>query len=87
MRRREAAQLFSEICECIPDAFVNSISLMPSNHSKEEFNLRINVSLDPRSLTNVQSVVNKHGMNLKEDNGFLLIYGSQTKPNDISIVV
>lgn len=87
MRRREAAQLFSEICECVPDAFVNSISLMPSSRSKEEFDLRINVTLDAQSLSNVQSVVNKHGMNLKEDKGSLLIYGNQTRVNDMAIVV
>jgi hypothetical protein len=87
MRRREAAQIFSEICERVPEAFINSISLMPSNRSKEDFNLRINVSLDVKNLASVQSVVSKHGMILKEDKGSLLIYGSQTKPNDMAIIV
>ncbi len=86
MRRHEAAQLFSEICECVPEAFINSISLTPSNRSKEEFDLRINVSLDAKNLTNVKSVVSKHGMILKEDKGSLLIYGSQTKPNGMAII-
>ena len=86
MRRREAARLFSEICECVPDAFINSISLTPSNRSKEEFDLRIKVSLDAKSLTNVQSVVSKHGMILKEDKGSSLIYGSETKPTGMAII-
>ena len=86
MRRREAARLLSEICECVPDAFISSISLTPSNHSKEEFDLRINVSLDVKSLINVQSIVNKRGMILKEDQGSLLICGSQTKPTGMAII-
>ncbi len=86
MRRREAARLFSEICVCVPDIFISSISLMPSSRSKEDFDLRLNVSLDVKSLTNVQSIVSKHGMLLKEDKGSLLIYGSQTKPNDMAII-
>jgi len=86
MRRREAARLLSEICKCVPDAFISSISLTPSNRSKEEFDLRINVSLDVKSLMNVQSIVNKRGMILKEDQGSLLIYGSQTKPTGMAII-
>jgi hypothetical protein len=35
---------------------------------------------------NVQSVVNKHGMILKEDQGSLLIYGSETKPTGMAII-
>ena len=85
MRRGEAARLFSEICECIPDAFISKISLTPSNRSKEEFDLQISVSLDVKSLMNVQSVVNKYGMILKEDQGSLLISGSQTKPTGMEI--
>jgi len=34
---------------------------------------------------NVQSIVSKHGMILKEDKGSLLIYGSETKPNGMEI--
>ena len=86
MRRREAAQLFSEICECVPEAFINSISLTPSNRAKEDFNLRINMSLDAKNLANVQSVVSKHGMILKEDKGSLLIYGSQIKHDGMAII-
>ncbi len=86
MRRREAARLFSEICACVPDAFISSISLMPINLSKEEFNLRINVSLDAKGLTNVESVVNKHGLILKQGNGSLLISGSEAKPNGMPII-
>jgi hypothetical protein len=80
MRRREAIRLFSEIYESIPDAYITCVSLTPSAHSSEEFELRINASLDLESLKKVQSIVNKRGLTLKEDKGFLLIYAPETKP-------
>jgi hypothetical protein len=80
MRRREAIRLFREICGCIPEALISCASLTPSVRSNEEFELRINASLDVESLENVQSLVNKYGMTLKEDKGSLLIYASDTKP-------
>ena len=86
MRRREAVRLFREIGKCIPGAFISSVSLTPSNRFKEEFELRINVSLDDKSLKNVQSLVEKHRMILKEDKGSLLIYASETKPIEMEII-
>ena len=80
MRRREAIRLFSDICKCIPGVYITCASLTPSVRSNEQFELRINASLDVKSLKNVQSLVNKHGMTLKEDKGSLLIYASETKP-------
>jgi len=77
MRRREAVLLFREICECIPDAFISKISLTSKNTAKEEFELRINVSLDGESFANVKSLVTKRGLNLKEEENSLLIYGSK----------
>jgi hypothetical protein len=44
------------------------------------------MSFDVKSLTNVQSIVSKHGMLLKEDKGSLLIYGSETKPAGMAII-
>jgi hypothetical protein len=79
MQRREAIRLFSEICKSIPDAYITYTSLAPSARSNEEFELRINASLDVKSLKNVQSLVNKHGLILKKDKGSLLIYSSETK--------
>jgi len=86
MQRREAVRLFREISKCIPGAFISSVLLTPNNRFKEEFELRINVSLDDKSLKNVQSLVNKHGMILKEDKGSLLIYASETKPIEMEII-
>jgi hypothetical protein len=43
------------------------------------------VSLDDKSLKNVQSLVEKHRMILKEDKGSLLIYASETKPIEMEI--
>jgi hypothetical protein len=87
MRRRDAARLFSEICQCIPDASINGLSLSPTPSSKEEFDLRINVFLDDKSLMDVQSIVNKRGMILKEEPGFLLIQGSRLKPYEKPMIV
>jgi uncharacterized protein (DUF1697 family) len=80
MRRREAIRLFREICRCIPEVLISCASLTPSVRSNEEFELRIDASLDVKSLENVQSLANKYGMILKEDKGSLLIYASDTKP-------
>jgi hypothetical protein len=85
MRRREAVRLFREIIKCILGAFISSVLLTPSNRFKKEFELRINVFLDDKSLKNVQSLVEKHRMILKEDKGSLLIYASETKPIEMEI--
>jgi len=79
MRRREAVRLFSEIYKSIPTAYITCASLTPRARSNEEFELRINVSLDAESLKKVQSLVNKHGLILKEDKGTLLVYAPETK--------
>jgi len=79
MRRREAVRLFSEIYKSIPDAPVTWASLTPTARSSEEFELRINVSLDVKSIKKVQSLVNKRGLILKEDKGSLLIHAPETK--------
>jgi hypothetical protein len=80
MRRREAVSLFSEIYKSIPDAYITWASLTPRARSNEEFELRINASLDVENLKKVQSLVNERGLILKEDKGSLLIYGPETKP-------
>lgn len=86
MRRREAVLLFREISKCIPDAFISKISLIPKNSEKEEFELRINVFLEAESLESVQSVVNKHGLTIEEDQGSLLIYESIPKRIEIGTI-
>jgi hypothetical protein len=90
MQRREAVRLFREISECISGAFISGMSLTQSNRFKKEFELHINVSLDDKSLKNVQSLVEKHGMILKEDKdkdkGSLFIYASETKPIEMEII-
>ena len=80
MRRREAIQLFREICKCLPDANITCASLTPRARSNEEFELRINASLDAKSLKKMQSLAGKHGLTLKKDKRSLLIYATQTKP-------
>lgn len=79
MRRREAVRLFREISECIPDAFISSIALIKNSRLKEEFDLQINVALNPKHMQNLQSLVGRHGMQLKEDKGTLIIYGRTSK--------
>ena len=83
MRRREAIRLFADICKCVPDAYMTCVSLTPRARSSEEFELRINASLDVKSLKNVQSLVNKHGMILKQDKESLLIYAPEAKPVEV----
>lgn len=86
MRRSEAAQLFKEICKCIPDVSVNSVSLTSSDFSNKEYALKMNLDLDAKSLESVQSVVSKSGLLMKKDSGFLLIYGSKRKRSGLEIV-
>jgi hypothetical protein len=85
MQRREAIQLFREICKCIPDAFVSSVSLSPVTFSGKNFELRINVALDGRNLVDVETLVRKYGLKLNQNKGSLLIYGSMAKPGEMQI--
>jgi hypothetical protein len=85
MRRREAVRLFREISECIPDAFISSISLIKNSRLKEEFDLQITVSLNPKNMQNLQTLIGKHGMQLKEEKGSLIIYG--TTPNRLKLQI
>ncbi len=74
MRRREAILVFREICKCIPDMFISSVSLTPIDRLKGEFELRIYASIDAKGFNNVQSVAQKHGMSVMQEQGSLLIY-------------
>ena len=65
---------------------VNSISLVPSRRFKEEFELRINLALDTQNKTNIETIVKKHGIHLKEFEDSLLIYGSKTKTDEMPII-
>ena len=85
MQRREAVRLFREICECIPDAFVDGISLI-ENYLSGEFELHLNISLNAKGIENVQSLVSKHGLLLKEDKGTIVIYGSTQDPAEFEIL-
>ena len=74
MRRREAVRLFSEICKCIPDVLISYIALTQINRFTEDFELRINMVLDDEKFKDIESIVKRHGMGLKEDKGTLLIH-------------
>jgi hypothetical protein len=65
----------------MPDAFVSGISLSSNTASKKEFELKIDMTLDGKNLKNVETLVSKRGLMLKEFKGSLLIYGSEPKPN------
>ncbi len=77
MHRREAIRLFRELSKSIPGMSVDAVSLTPIKNVQKEFELRINTSFDRKSLQDIQSVVAKHGLNIKEDKGTLLISGSR----------
>ena len=85
MRRREAIKVFKEICKCVPDAFVNSISLSPNTLSVTDFELRINVALEGNNLTDVAALVRNYGLLLDEHKGSLLIYGSKSKSTEMQV--
>lgn len=86
MRRREGIQLFKEICKCIPDAFISSISLSQKNMpSRKDFELKINVALDGNHLRSVETLVSKHGFLMKEHGDSLVIYGSKTKTGEMQV--
>jgi hypothetical protein len=86
MRRREAVRLFRDICKCIPESFVSSISLIPNNRLSEDFQLQINVSLEAQSLKSIHSLVENQGLILKENKGALLISGSEARLTEDEIV-
>jgi hypothetical protein len=85
VRRREAILLFREICECIPGLFVNSVSLLRRNNSKE-VTLRINMLSDVESIKIMRSIVETYGLILEEEKGALLIHGSHSKKTEIKII-
>jgi hypothetical protein len=58
----------------MPGMLVSSISLTPIDRFKHNFELRINTDLSDESLKDVEFIVKKHGMKLKEDQGTLWIF-------------
>jgi hypothetical protein len=70
----------------MPDMIVNSILLVPSGRFKEEFELQINLALNTQNKNNIQTIVKKHGMHLREFEDSLLIYGSKTKTDEMPII-
>ncbi len=74
MQRREAIQVLRKICKYLPDAFINGVSLTPINSLEEEFELRIFTFFDVKGFKVVQSVAQKHGMRVLQEQGSLLIY-------------
>ena len=84
MERREAVQVFREICECIPDLSVLSgVLLRPQNHSgeslKDLFDLQVNAILDAMTMKLVRAVVRKRGLVLKANRQYLLVHSIHLK--------
>jgi hypothetical protein len=85
MERREAIQLFREICECIPDSsrfhsvFLNS-QKMATYPARRSFELRIDIALDKSSLRRVEDLVRKRRLAMEENKGALVIYAPETSP-------
>ena len=84
MQRSEGVQVVREICQCIPDALISSISIAP--RSTEEFELRISMFLDKQSLQHIQTIVDSHGLILREDKGTLLIYRGEIEAAGIELI-
>jgi hypothetical protein len=54
--------------------FISSVSLTPIGRFNGEFELRIFASFDVKGFKSVQSVAQKHGMKVSQEQGSLLIY-------------
>ena len=74
MRWRVAIQVFKEICKCMLDPVISSVSLSPNVLSKTDFELRLSIALDEKCLEDMGALVSKNGLRMEESNGFLLIY-------------
>ncbi|MCW4018517.1 MAG: hypothetical protein NWF00_07570 [Candidatus Bathyarchaeota archaeon] len=84
MLRREAIQLFQEICKCIPEqSMLRSVFLKPhtreADSTGENFELWINVALDETSLKYVKQIVKNHKLSIGETSGSLVIYKPEAR--------
>ncbi len=86
--RREALQVFHEICELIPDAkMLNSVSITPTSKPGEipqDFELRIKIGLGPFEVHRVRSIVKKHDLDMREEDGILIIHAPENVPVSVA---
>ncbi len=80
LQRREAIEVFREICSRFSDAFlVGNVILRPSGESgssTEDYSLHIKVALFDESIDEIAKVVERHRLCFKRSNEYLVIYGS-----------
>ena len=85
MQRGEAILVYKEICQCIPGVSLSNISLILNG--LHDFELRISLFLDLDSLRRVELIVKAHELAMKQAQGSLLIYRSETKTSGMEIIV
>ncbi len=80
LQRREAIEVFREICSCLPDAFlVNNVVLKPLDKfgsSRGDYSLYIKIAFAESSLDEIAKVVERRQLCFKRSDGYLVIYGS-----------
>jgi hypothetical protein len=90
LQRREAVIVLREICECIPDESVVSwMFLEPTiKHSAEtkgkEYDLHMKMALDKSTRENIESVIRRRGLLLKESKGKLIVSAFE-QPIEIAV--
>lgn len=91
MRRREAVEIFKEICECIPEASLSSVFLTNRDtlfeFVGENYELRLNVSLDEKFLRKINSIVKKRNMIMERKDETLLVYAPEIAPSKIPLEI
>ncbi len=90
LQRREALQVFHEICDSIPDAnlfaWVSLTSFGNEEPSNKSYELKIRTGQKLSDLKEIRSIVEKHGLFLEESDKTLTIRTPPEKSIGIRIV-
>jgi hypothetical protein len=83
VQRREAVLLLREISDCPESNLISCIFLKPQNQASEIFpqtyELYIANSFTKAAIKRIKSIVEKHDLNMKESEGYLVIYAPERK--------
>ena len=78
LERREAIQLFREICDTIPDmSLANCVLLKPKNCPdalQKLYELQIRIVLNESVLEQVRAIVSQHKLLMETAENFIVIY-------------
>jgi hypothetical protein len=83
VQRREAVLLLREIGDCPESKLISCIFLKPqkqaSDFLSESYELYIANSFTKAAIKRIKSIVEKHDLNMKESDGYLVIYAPDRK--------